>query len=92
MIQEFVFGPGGVIRECNLVGNMLESPTNPGQEGRSGRSGEIDVRGGPLEQKFGRTGSHLDGMNKRCHSLLILSIRIRTIFQEELNKVKVGRR
>jgi hypothetical protein len=70
---------------------MLYSPTNPDWDGIFGSSGDIDVR--PLQQqKFGRSWSQCEGMHKRRQTLMIPRIRIDTLFQEELNKVKVGRR
>jgi hypothetical protein len=49
--QELVVGPVGIIKDCILGGKILDSSTNPGQEGRSGSSGDIDVRGGYSNQQ-----------------------------------------
>ncbi len=57
--HELVLDLVGVIREYNFVGKIPDSETNPGQEGQSISSGNIDVRGRPVQQKFGRTGSKL---------------------------------
>jgi hypothetical protein len=75
-----------------LVGKILDSHLNIGQEGHSRSSGNIGVRGRPFQQKFGRTGSIRGGTNQRCQSksLMVLGIRIGTIFQQLLNKVEVG--
>jgi hypothetical protein len=51
----------------------------------------VDVRGRPVQQKFGRTGSIRGGTHQRCQSQrMVLGIWIGTFFQEELNKVEIG--
>jgi hypothetical protein len=88
--QELVLHPAGVVRACNSVGKKNDSLPSPGQEGRSRSSGNIDVRGRPVQQKFGRTGRKISGSHQRCQSQMVLGIWVRTCFQKELNKVEVG--
>jgi hypothetical protein len=61
--QELVLDLVGVIRECNTAGKIFNSNTNPDKEGLSRSSGNIDVRGRPVQQKFGRTGSIRGGIH-----------------------------
>jgi hypothetical protein len=79
----------GISRECNLVGKNRNSHANPGQEW-VGSSGDIGVRGRPLQQKSRRTGSSRGGTHERYRSQMVLGIWVGTCFQEELNKVEVG--
>ena len=80
----------GVVRECNLVGKIIDSLPHRSPEGRSRSSGNIGVRGRPVQQKFGRTGSSPGGTHQRCRSRTILDVWVRTLFQQELDKVEVG--
>jgi hypothetical protein len=80
----------GVIRVRNCFGKIRNSRANHGQEGRSRSSGNIGVRGRPVQQKFGRTGSTRDGIHQRCLRQIVQGIWIGAFFQEELNKVEVG--
>jgi hypothetical protein len=60
-------------------------------EGLSRPKRNIDVRGRPVQQKFGGTGSKIYSKHQRCQSRVILGIWIGACFQKELNKVEVGR-
>jgi hypothetical protein len=55
--QELVLDPFRVIRKRKFVRKMLENLPNPGQERLSISSRNIDVHGGPVQHKFGRTGA-----------------------------------
>jgi hypothetical protein len=52
-------------------------------------SGNIDVRGRPVQQKFGRTGKFRGGTHQRHQSHLVLGIWVGTSFQEELKKSRL---
>jgi hypothetical protein len=75
--------------DCKLVRICGNSRANPGSEGLSRSNGNIDVRGRPVQQKFGRTGSVRDGNHQRCQSQIILCICIGTFLKEIFNKVEV---
>jgi hypothetical protein len=87
LIQAFLFGPVGIIRECNLVGKrMLDSQTYQGREEHSGRSGDIGVQAEtwPPREPSLWLASMEPVLSDPGHFDLHL-------FQEKLNKVKVGR-
>jgi hypothetical protein len=70
--QELVLDLVGVNRECSFVGKHHDSLPNPGREELSRWSGNIDVRGRPVQQEFGRTGSMRDSIHQRCQSEMVL--------------------
>jgi hypothetical protein len=88
--HELVLDPFRVIREYSFVETIPDSLPNLDQERRSRSSGNIGVRGRPVQQQFGRTGRIRDSKHQRCQSQISLGIRVRTFLQQELNKVEVA--
>jgi hypothetical protein len=86
MVQELVLDLVGVSRACTFIRNTLDSLPSHGQEECSRSSGNIDVRGRPVQKKFGSTRSIRDGPHQRRQSEMVLGIWIGTFFQEYLTK------
>jgi hypothetical protein len=77
--QELLLDRVGIIREGNMVGQILASPPNPDQEGLSRSSGNIEVRGRPAQQKFGRTRSINDGIQQRCPPTALQTMQLKVL-------------